>query len=286
MAGRDLKSVVDRIIDLPTLPQVVSTIVELLDDPSSSVKEINEMMSQDPALVGKILKVVNSAFYGLPNRVSSISQAIVILGFNTVKSLAISASVLDMFGGGEEHFSYEEFWAHSVGVATVGQIIARDEAGVSPDTAFVTGLMHDLGKLVLDQYAPTEFQEILAIAREREIPFAEAEKEVLETNHGEIGYWLTQKWQLADDLANAIRYQHNLEEAPDAASRQLAAVIIFADYICRMKQYGHAGNYGKPSLPLQAWEQLSIEKDQLPNLMERVNEEIHRADEFLSVINV
>lgn len=284
MAGTDLKSIVDRIIDLPTLPQVVQKIVGLLDDPASSVKQINEVMSQDPALVAKILKVVNSAFYGLPNRVSSIQQAIVILGFNTVKSLAISASVLDMFGSGEEHFSYEKFWAHSIGTATVAEILADREPMVDRDTAFVGGLMHDMGKLVLDQYASAEFQEILAIAREREIGFAEAEAEVLETSHAEIGYWLAQKWQLEDILANAIRHQHDVADAPDEPSRKLAAVVAFADHIVRLRQYGESGSYGRPALPVAAWEALSIEKDTLPALMKTITAQMHRADEFLAVL--
>lgn len=285
MAGRDLKDIVDRIIDLPTLPQVVSTILGLIDDPSSSVKDINQVMSQDPALVAKILKVVNSAFYGLPNRVSSISQAIVILGFNTVKSLAISASVLDMFGSGEEHFSYESFWTHSVGCATIAQTVAKRQGTVDPDTAFVCGLMHDVGKIVLDQYAPMEFQEILAIAREKEIAFCEAEKEVLDTSHTDIGFWLAEKWQLADDLAEGIHHHHTVNDAPAANARQLAAVCGFANYVCRLKQYGSAGNYGKPTLPMDAWEVLDIEKQELPALIDIINGEMHRADEFLAMVN-
>lgn len=285
MAGRDLRDIVDRIIDLPTLPQVVSRILGLIDDPTSNVKDINEVMSKDPALVAKILKVVNSAFYGLPNRVSSITQAIVILGFNTVKSLAISASVLDMFGTGEEHFSYEEFWAHSVGCATVAQTIAGQQPGADRDTAFVLGLTHDVGKLILDQYAPVEFQQILAIARERECPFCEAEQDVLETSHSEIAYWLAQKWQLADDLALAMKHHHSIDEAPDPVSRQLAAICAFANYVCRLKQYGAAGNYGKPVLPIAAWDTLNINKEELPKLIEVINGEIHRADEFLAMVN-
>ncbi|MHC4871334.1 MAG: HDOD domain-containing protein [Planctomycetota bacterium] len=285
MAGRDLKSIVDKIIDLPTLPQVVSTIVNLIDDPDSSVKDINDVMGQDPALVAKILKIVNSAFYGLPNRVSSISQAIVILGFNTVKSLALSASVLDMFGSGEEYFSYEDFWKHSIGCATICTTVAKKQPGVNADTAFVLGLMHDMGKLVLDQYAPVEFQQILKTAKEKEITFAEAEKEVIATSYTDIGYWLSQKWQLADDLADAIHHQNDLDECAEHASKELAAVCSFSEYVCRLKNYGHNGSYGKPELPLKAWNMLGMEKDQLPALIETINNDIHRADEFLEMVN-
>lgn len=283
--AKDLKTIVDKIIDLPTLPQVVSTIVNMLDDPTTSVKDINEVMGQDPALVAKILKIVNSAFYSLPNRVSSISQAIVILGFNTVKSLALSASVLDMFGTGDEHFSYEEFWKHSVGCATICTAISKKHPGINPDTAFVLGLMHDMGKLVLDQYAPVEFQQIIKIAREKQVAFHVAEKEVIETSYADIGFWLSQKWQLADDLADAIHNQNRIPECPSNVSKELASVCSFAEYICRLKQYGNNGSYGKPELPVNAWNVLGLEKDQMPELIEAINSQMHKADEFLDMVN-
>ena len=103
--ARDLKSIVDRIVDLPTLPQVVTAIMTLIEDPNSSAKDIEGVMGNDPSLVAKILKLVNSPFYGLANKVSSIQQSIAILGFNTIKSLAISASVFDLFGDVREEFS-------------------------------------------------------------------------------------------------------------------------------------------------------------------------------------
>lgn len=284
MPGKDLKSIVDRIVDLPTLPQVVTTIMTLIEDPDSSASDINDVMANDPALAGKILKLVNSAFYGLPNRVSSIQQAITILGFNTIKSLAISASVFDLFGETGEAFSYEGFWQHSVGTATVAQFLAQREPGISPEAAFVAGLLHGMGKLVLDQYAPTEFQQIMDTAQEKGIAFHEAEKEVLETSYAEIGYWLTQRWQLAAEVQESIRYQDCVEECPDEY-RLMAAVIAFSRYVCRVKTYGSSGDCNKPQLPRAAWETLHIEREKLPVLIEQINQEMVKADDFLAVID-
>ncbi|MHC4886469.1 MAG: HDOD domain-containing protein [Planctomycetota bacterium] len=285
MAKRDLKSIVDQIIDLPTLPQVVSAIIELLDDPNSSVNDINDVMSKDPALVAKILKVVNSAFYSLPNPVSSISQAIVILGFNTVKSIAISASVLDMFGSGDECFSYEEFWAHSIGCATVASSVSRRIPGADADTAFVLGLVHDLGKLILDQYAPVEFQDILSMAQSRECQFCEVEQEELETTHADIGYWLAQKWKLDENLALAIKYHHTIAESDTEWVRLHASICSFANYVCKQRSYGSSGCFGKPKLDRDAWDALKLDKEDLPRLVETINDEMTRADDFLSVVN-
>jgi HD-like signal output (HDOD) protein len=283
MSRPDLKNIVDRIVDLPTLPQVVTTIMTLLEDPQSSAKDINDVMRNDPALAAKILKLVNSAFYGLPNSVSSIQQAIAILGFNTIKSLAISASVFDLFGDGEGDFSYEDFWAHSVGTATVSNFLAKREPGVNPDTAFVIGLLHGMGKLVLDQYTPSEFQKIIATAKENQLSFAQAEEELLDTSFSELGYWLGNKWKLAVTVQEALRFQGNLAECPER-SRVYAAILNFSSYICRLKKYGANGDFNKPSLPRDAWDCLHIDRDELPEMIEKINIELENANSFLQVI--
>jgi len=147
---RDLRSIVRDISDLPTLPQVVTRIMSMMDDPNASAEDVNNVLERDPTLVAKILKLVNSAFYGLPHKISSVRQAIVILGFSTVRSLAISAAVFDLFGeGNDEAFSRIKFWEHSIGVASAARLVGRREGGIDEETAFVTGLLHDLGKLVL-----------------------------------------------------------------------------------------------------------------------------------------
>ncbi|MBN2713705.1 MAG: HDOD domain-containing protein [Planctomycetes bacterium] len=284
MAGKDLKSIVDRIVDLPTLPQVVTTIMTLIEDPDSSASDINDVMTNDPALAGRILKLVNSVFYGLPNKVSSIQQAITILGFNTIKSLAISASVFDLFGEGDEGFSYEGFWKNSMGVATVARFLSNREPGVSPDTSFVVGLLHGMGKLVLDQYAPMEFQKILEVAQEKEIDFYKAEEEVIETTYAEIGYWLAERWQLAPDVQEVMKYQNRIADCPDK-ERPLAAVLAFARYVCKVKKYGSSGDFAKPQLSRAAWDSLHIQREQLPSVIAEINNELENAQAFLEIIN-
>ena len=284
MAGKDLKGIVDNIVDLPTLPQVVTTIMGLLEDPHSSAKDVNDVMTNDPALAGKILKLVNSAFYGLPNPVTSIQQAITILGFNTIKSLAISASVFDLFGEGAEQFSYKGFWTHSVGTATIGHFVARQEPGGRPDTAFVTGLRHGAGKLVLDQFAPVEFQTILETAQQKGVSFAEAEQEVLETSYADIGYWLANKWKLAEEVQIPIQYQNRVEECPEEYVH-MTSILAFSIYICRLREYGVNGDCDKPTLPRAAWNNLHLTREDLPALIEQIKEELKNADAFLAVIN-
>ncbi|MBN1257672.1 MAG: HDOD domain-containing protein [Planctomycetes bacterium] len=284
MAKRNLESIIKCIDNLPTMPQVLTALLGILDDPKSSATDINEIMSRDPVLVARILKVVNSAFYALPNRVSSISQAIVILGFNTVKSLAISTTMIDIFSNRDERFSYEKFWSHSVGCGTIAMLLSKKHPGINADTAFVAGLMHDIGKLVLDQYVPDDFKGILEIAERQQVSFQEAEQAVLETTHADLGFWLAKKWRLADDLCEAIHHHHTVQDTADPASRKLAAICSLANYICILKNYGAAGSCGKPTLPIDAWQELAMKKDVLPQIIKDIESEMNRADAFLSVL--
>jgi len=285
--AKDLRSIVRKITDLPTLPQVVTVILALIDNPDSSAEDVNRVMEKDPALVGKILKLVNSAYYGLPNKINAVRQAIVILGFSTVKSLAISASVFDMFDETKaSDFNREDFWAHSIGCAAVGRLVGRREPGVDEETAFVVSLLHDLGKMVLDQYAPDEFAEILTLAKERGGAFWEVEGEVLDTNHAEIGAWLAERWGLSEELRNGIQFHHRVAEAPEGIGQVLASVAAFADYIVLQKGVGASGNYGKPELDREAWARLSLKRDDLPKFIETVTQELEKTDVFFSAAGI
>jgi len=285
--AKNTQAVVNNIVDLPTLPQVVTTLMSLLEDPKTSVRDVNRVLSADPALVAKLLKVVNSAFYAIPARVASIPQAIAILGFNTVRSLAISASVFDLFDEGSEDFSYPAFWTHSVGIAALARHFAqRTPAGDSaftPDNAFVAGLLQGIGKLILDQYANDEFQQILACAKGGKKSFSEAETTVLDTNYSEVGYWLVERWKLPVEVQNAIRFQNRISDCPEEFRRG-AGLLRFSKYLCRLKGYGAAGDFDeKPTLPSEALSALGVTKEGLPGLMDGVPEVFERAEALAGV---
>jgi len=283
--AKDLRSIVKKIAELPTLPQVVTVILSLIDSPDSSAEDINKVMEKDPSLVGKILKLVNSAYYGLPNKVNSVRQAIVILGFSTVKSLAISASVFDMFDSSRESgFSREEFWTHSIGCGCVARLVGHREPGVDQETAFVVALLHDIGKMVLDQYSPQEFDSIIHLAKERSLSFEEAEKEILQdTGHAEIGAWVAEQWKLSPELINAIHHHHQVSALEDHGTKVLAAVCRFSNFICQKRQVGASGNFNEPMMDGDAWATLSLEKEDLPKLVEAVNQELAKSSAFLSM---
>ncbi|MCX7935997.1 MAG: HDOD domain-containing protein, partial [Planctomycetota bacterium] len=143
--------------------------------------------------------------------------------------------------------------------------------------------LHGIGKLVLDQYAPHEFQRIIALAREKCLSFAAAEKNVIQTGYAELGFWLTQRWKLAEEVQQAILYQNRVAECPEPY-RPAAAALAVAVYICRAKQYGASGDYDRPAPPMLAWDTLLLRREDVPEILGRVDIELQRAQEFLDVI--
>ncbi|MCC8189975.1 MAG: HDOD domain-containing protein [Planctomycetes bacterium] len=283
---------VKSIVDLPTLPQVISTLMAKLDDPESSVRDINNIMGRDQTLVAKMLKLVNSAFYAIPTRVNSVPQAIAILGFKTVKSIVLSASIIGMFDGDDENFSYYEFWANSLGVATISRFIlmrlAEDPAsgcaGLHPDTGFIAGLLGGIGKVVLEQYCHDDFSRIIVKAKAEKLPFCEAEKAVITTTYASIGYWLAKRWNLSEEVQVPIKFQDRIDQCP-AESRSMAAVISLAKYLCRLKRYGQSGDFEEPPRPPKtAALALALTKDTLPMLTSGLAEEFEKAEAFLALI--
>ena len=291
--GDNTEMLVKSIVDLPTLPQVITTLMTMLDDPDASVRDINNVMGKDQTLVAKMLKLVNSAFYAIPKRVTSVSQAIAILGFKTVKSIVLSASIIGMFDGDDEDFNYQEFWANSLGVGTVSRFIilrlSEDPmsgcAELHPDTGFVTGLLGGIGKVVLEQYCHDDFTQIINKAKEEGLSFTDAERVVLNgASYASIGYWLAKRWNMSEDVQVPIKYQDNIEQCPEE-HRAMASVLALAKYLCRLKRYGQSGDFDEPPRPPKsAALALALSKETLPMLTSGLTDELEKAEAFLSLI--
>ena len=208
-----------------------------------------------------------------------------ILGFSTVRSIAISASVFDLFEGvDEDGFKMEDFWAYSIGCAVAAKVIANNEPDMDEDLAFVFGLLHGIGKVVLDQYAHDEFVQIHNLARNRAVSFQSVEREILDTDHIEIGHWLAEKWKLPPELIEAIGAQKTIADAGD--SKLLVATIHFASFLCLRKGVGGAGDFHDAHLDREAWDVLSFPKDKLPKIVKQFNEELILSGAFMSSTQV
>ncbi len=246
MKPGELRLRVDRTANLPSLPIVVTKIIAAVDDPRASVSRLNELIEQEPALATKMLRLANSAYFGRRNGIVSLSQCSLVLGFNTIRSLALSASVQQLvLGTGVRHFDPHAFWRHSLGSGVGSRVLAR-KAGTDAEAAMAAGLVHDIGMLVLDVVCPKEFEEALKL-HQTGMPELEAEKQVLGATHPEVGGWLAAKWKLPDSIIAAISWHHQPGSAGTHAG--LASVVSLADQLTTVL------DDGKPAgeVPEECW---------------------------------
>jgi putative nucleotidyltransferase with HDIG domain len=204
----------DNIPDLPTLPNIVLKVNNLLKDQDSSIKELGKTIETDQAMVTKILRLVNSTFYGFRSKIKNIPHAIIILGFNNVRNALVSVSIIKSFSEkkGFEGFEIKDFWKHSIAVAVISKYLSEESKLDSPDDCFVAGLLHDIGKVVLSQYFTELFGLVWKSIQEDGLSFYEAEKELLPANHVQIGAHLAKKWQFPASLIESITYHHDIKK--------------------------------------------------------------------------
>lgn len=204
----------DSIPDIPTLPSIVVTVNKMLQDYDTSIKNLSKVIEKDQSMVTKILRLVNSTFYGFRSKIKNIPHAIIILGFNTIRNAVVSVSIIKTFSGKDicEGFEIEEFWKHSIAVAVTSRYLAEQTRLDSPEDCFVSGLLHDIGKLVLYQYFTDFFSKVWESVKEDNLSFYEAEKKLLPVNHAQIGGYLTKKWQFPVSLIDSITYHHKIRQ--------------------------------------------------------------------------
>ncbi|MHC4662754.1 MAG: HDOD domain-containing protein [Planctomycetota bacterium] len=276
-----LRKVVEKIRGLPTLPSILEKMKSVVVNPESTAAQFGEVIVDDPAATSRILRIVNSSFYGLPHRISSVSHAVVILGFNAVKSIIMSSTIFEMFAkaGKEAEFDRVEFWKHSIGVGTAAQVLAKRMGVDETEEFFVAGLLHDIGKVILDQFLHSIFVKILQTVKGKNCLFVEAEEKALGVTHAQIGGWLFQKWDLAPHLVAAIRFHHDPKLAGKNA--KFTAVIHFADILARSLLLGTGGDEKIPLGDRDAWRALNVPHNELENVFEEIANEYEKAMIFL-----
>ncbi len=226
---------VREISHIATLPEITVKIIELVEDPTSTAQDLHKVIANDPALCSRVLKVVNSSFYGLPGQIGSINRAIVMLGLNAVKNIAISASLAKLFRGGQlcPNFAAKDLWTHSVATGTAAKMIA-DELGMGiADEAFLAGLMHDIGIMVELQCDRNKLIDAITKVKMNSegVPSAsliEVERSVYGADHQQFGRGLCDKWKFPKAFATVCGHHHNPLELP-SGGRSLACLIYVAD---------------------------------------------------------
>jgi len=242
MGRISLEKIVAEVNDLPALPQITAQVIKLTEDPNSNVRDLGDLIGKDQSLTAKVLRLANSAYYGFPRRISTVSQAIVILGFNTIRSLVMAASVHNVLSREVAGYSLGqgELWKHSLGVAMGARMLSKRTRMESPEEAFVGGLVHDIGKVVLSHYVQSEFVAIVKLVQEG-TPFMLAEEQVLGFDHAAVGARVAAKWNLPPNLVKAIAGHHNLGQG-HAGPDNLTTLVHVADALCLMMGVGLGGD--------------------------------------------
>jgi HD-like signal output (HDOD) protein len=279
-----VRKLVERVQGLPTLPSMLNNINQMILNPRTSAKEVAQVISSDPALTSKVLRVVNSSFYGFPNRITTITHAIVILGFNTIKSIVLSSTIFDVFRRTVKpgDFDRTEFWKHSIGCGAAAKVLGRRLGYPMLEELFIAGLLHDVGKIVMDQFLSDKFQEVLGLVRQNDLLIADAEMQVLGATHADVGSWLFEKWNLSKGLVDTTRFHHNPALAAD--TQKFAEIIHVADILVRACRFGNGGDNKIPALSEAAWKDLGLQEGEMDELLQQTGGEIEKAMIFLDFI--
>ncbi len=219
--------ILKKIKELPPLPVVVNKLIRIMDNDRSSAEDVKEVLSSDQAMASKVLKLVNSSFYGLSGEVSTVSRAVVILGFAAIRNLAtglgVAGAVAKVGNGGPR----QEFWEHAIAVASGCEVLARQTGYPDPEEAFIAGLLHDIGHLILAKALPAEFAACRALGPQ---DMLDNELKMLGMGHTKAGQTLLKHWKLPGRLQNAVRFHHNLKVAT-GGDEPLAALVALADVL-------------------------------------------------------
>lgn len=274
------------IVSMPSLPTTVAKVMEICNNPKTSPTDLDRVISLDPVLMGKVLKLINSAYYGFQNQVTSLVRAIIMLGVNTVKNLALNTAVLDKLSdkSGFRALNMEGFWRHSLCTGVVAKLIAR-KRGVDAqhlDEYFAAGLLHDIGKVPLNNILSNEYIRAMSLADRERIALYLAEKRTIDMDHAEAGSMIADAWHLDGPIADSIKYHHSLDvyEGPNEI---IVMAVAVADYYANREGIGFSGCLYPEKLDPGIYEKLGISKTWLEEIDSLVSTEIEKASVFLNI---
>jgi HD-like signal output (HDOD) protein len=224
---------VKKVSTIATLPEVTAQIIKTVEDPKSSAGQLHKIVSHDPALVTRILKVVNSAFYGLPGQIGSIERAIVLLGLNAIKNIAVAASLGQMFRGAKlcDEFGAKDLWTHCIAVGVTARELAKHMKVPVADEAFIAGMIHDVGILVSLQIQPEQLRTACERSKAPGANFCEIEREVMGMDHQQLGQALAEQWKFPRSCQLVAGHHHRPTQLADQ-HRLLVTLVYVADTLC------------------------------------------------------
>jgi HD-like signal output (HDOD) protein len=277
-----LQELVDRINTLPSLPDVVHQVLDLINDPESSVSQLVEVLLLDQAMTARILRLANSAYYGFVRKIDTVTQAVAVLGKNDIGDHVLSTAMYGFLGlQGPGLFDRRAFWDYAFACAQCTKILLRLSAQPA-ERVYIASLLHDIGQLIIDEYYPVEHDRILSMAQENSWPVERAEQQVLGFDHALVGGLMAQRWNFPPLLVSVMRNHHDESEtlAPGSQERVVRSLIDLSDRIVRSEGIGQNYDFTPPEIPEEMWFPLGLNAAH----QEKVVASLHLALEKLGAV--
>jgi len=274
----NLQNLVDKSPQISSLPTIFFQINAAVEDPESSFVETGEIISSDPSLSARLLRIINSSFFGFPNEIETITHAVTIVGMAQLRDLALATTVVNQFKGIPKNLiNMENFWLHSVATGLTAKVIAIYRRETNADRFYLMGMLHDLGRLLLLLNIPDSMKAVVEKYESGGILY-EVENDVLGFDHAAAAGQLMQSWQLPVMLQEAVAYHHKPQQAPKYPVA--ASIVHLADFIAHGMELGSCGEKFVPPLQPKAWEMLELPMNLLSSIVEQVDRQVGEAVEM------
>ena len=287
--SQDILSRLEQIRNIPTLPVILHKLGAAVQDPNVDSAYIAKIIEDDPSMMARILKVVNSVLYGTQSTIHSLKMVVSRLGFTAVYNVALSTAVFSTFPkNGQNDFNREDFWRHCIYTGIVANILCETcreslSRRYDKDLLHLCGLLHDIGKIIFELSFHEKFLEAIQLSEEKEIFLYQAEQQVIGVDHTHVGEWLGSRWKLAPEVIKVIRWHHAPEKAEEEF-RELVCLTNAADHICNVALFDTQEDLSAASFHPVVREQLGLEDAALPGVMEQAHEQSAHSEVLMSFV--
>ncbi|MCI4624923.1 MAG: HDOD domain-containing protein [Candidatus Magnetoovum sp. WYHC-5] len=276
------KEIIKLVEKMPAFPKSVQRVLEMTSDINCSPRELVAVIEHDPVLVMKILKTVNSAYFGLASKITSINHAVVYLGLNAVKNIALTTVTIGMLPrSNSAGFDTNGFLLHCILAATISKLVAKKQRVPHEEIFdyFLTGLLHDIGKVVFLRFMPEKFKKALELAKDGKQPLHKIERKIIGIDHAQMGYFISARWNLPKTLGEAIRHHHDIIKT-DSKKPLHTDYVYIANQLCKKLQAGYSGNFFFQDMPNEMKERFGMGLDEIWAGLEDLDNEIEKSKNF------
>ena len=281
MRDTKLNEILSKVKSFPTMPGAGAKMLSLLEEPDTTVSEIEEILRYDPGLTANVLKLANSAYFGMPSKIGSLKQAVIMLGIKRLIQIVVATCVSAVMDRSVPGYDLPpgDLWRHSLAVSIAAEALVKDKKISGAEDVFTPALLHDVGKLVLGAFVGEELEAIKSIAA-KGVPFVVAENMILGTDHAEIGAQILAQWNLPSDVINAVRWHHDAD-SPDASDTPMD-VVYLSNLLCQVDV--SSGQAGAQSIELSpaVIDRLGIKLSQFETISEKVSRWVSELSDALA----